>query len=222
MNHCPKCKVYIRDEAVICPLCGAPLAVDNTEQRMVGYPDVAYRLKFMRLLIKIALFASVVGQGISMFVDYFINGEFSWSLITGVGLAFGCFTLVYSFENNKSVQHKLVGQLIAAILVILILNRIIGRGDWGLTIGIPSAIAAIQSGLLILLFMKLSHWRIYVMAEVYIVVTAVLMFVIVLVTKHDFWLLSALSAIYTVVVMAAIVVFGGRHATNELKRRFRV
>ena len=221
MNQCQKCNAYIRDEGKVCPLCGSPLFLVPTEMQHVGYPNVEQRIRLMRLLIKIVIFVSVVAEGILVFLDYFLDGEFSWSMITAVGLAFGCFTMTYSFQNNKSLQRKLVVQLIAAIVVLLLLNRIIGHGDWGLSIGVPSAIGAIEIAVLSLLFTDLSHWQIYVMAQVYITVISVVMLVVAVVNNTDPILFSAIAVAFAGVVLAGMLVFGGRHMTNELKRRYR-
>ena len=222
MNKCGKCNVNIRDDVKVCPLCGAPLSLEAGAAAGVGYPDVSQRFRLMRFLIKVAIFSSVVAQIILAIIDYATDKAFSWSMITAVGLAFGCFTLAYSFQNNKTLQRKLVGQLLAAIVVLLLLNRIIGHGNWGLSIAVPCAIAAIEGAVVVLLFTDLSHWQVYVMAQVWIVLISIAMLVVTILIDNELWLLPAAAAGFTVVVLAAMVVFGGRHATAELKRRFRV
>ena len=222
MNKCEKCKLDIRDDVKVCPLCGAPLAVSGEKSEGVCYPDVAQKLRVMRLIIKIAIFASVVAQIVLAIIDFVTDGAFSWSMITAVGLVFACFTLIYSFQNNKSLQRKLVGQLLAAIILILLLNRIIGNGDWGLSIGVPCAIAAIEVAVVVLMFTDLSHWQVYVMAQVWTMVIAIAILVATIVFDKTLWLLPAAAAGFAVVVFAGMVVFGGRHATAELERRFRV
>ncbi len=222
MNNCKKCNAFIRDNAKICPLCGSPLILGGDERVGVGYPDVTHKIIFMRLIIKIVLFASVVAEGILLFLDYLLNKTFSWSMITAVCLAFGCFTMVYSFQNDKSLQRKLVVQLIAAIAVLLLLNRIIGHGHWAMVIGVPAAIAAIEGSVVVLLFTNLSHWQVYVMAQVYICLISVIMLLISIFNRQGTLLFMIAATAFSLMVLAGMVVFGGHHATNELKRRFRV
>ena len=120
MRDCRKCGLKVRDESKVCPLCGAPLTVDETEHLSSGYPDVSPSIRKMQLAIKIIIFSSVIAEIVMIFVNIFTPGDYPWSLLAGIGLIFGCFTFAFSFRNNRSLQRKLVIELVATIVVIFL------------------------------------------------------------------------------------------------------
>ena len=222
MSDCRKCGLKVRDESKVCPLCGAPLTVDETEHLSSGYPDVSPSIRKMQLAIKIIIFSSVIAEIVMIFVNIFTPGDYPWSLLAGIGLIFGCFTFAFSFRNNRSLQRKLVIELVATIVVIFLVNSIVGYGSWSVTIGAPAAVAAFDIALVCLMFSEIRHYRLYVFAQCFMVLIGLIVAAVCFARRESFIWVALGAAMFTVIVLAGMIVFGGRQTTGELKRRFRV
>ena len=222
MSDCRKCGLKIRDESKVCPLCGAPLTVDGADHLSSGYPDVSTSIKTMQLAIKIIIFSSVIAEIVMVLVNIFTSNDYPWSLLTGIGLFFGCFTFVFSFRNNRSLQRKLVIELVATIIVIFLVNYVVGYGSWGITIGAPAAVAAFDIALVCLMFSEIRHYRLYVFAQCFMVLIGLIVAITCFARKETLIWVALGAAMFTVFVLAGMIVFGGRQTTGELKRRFRV
>ena len=222
MSSCRKCGIGIRDESKVCPLCGAPLEMGDTAHETSGYPDVSPSIKKMQLAIKIIIFSSVVAEIVMIIVNIFTKSDYPWSALAGVGLVFGCFTFAFSFRNNRSLQRKLVIETFATVIVIFVVNAVVGYGSWGLTIGAPAAVAAFDIALVCLMLSEIRHYRLYIFGQVFMVALSVILAIVCLVRKESFYWVCVGTAMFTIIVLAGMIVFGGRQATGELKRRFRV
>ena len=123
----------------MCPLCNGVLVRDEEEyleaeknesgiyiSRSTTYPDVAPALRRIQMAIKIAIFAAVVAEVVSIIVNYYTYNGVWWSLIVGLVLAYGCFTLVYSFSTNRSLQRIINVQMFLALICMVALDNLMG------------------------------------------------------------------------------------------------
>ena len=221
MSSCRKCNIGIRDDSKVCPLCGAPLDIEAGNHFSSGYPDVSPSIRKMQLAIKIIIFSSVVAEIVMVIVNIFAASTYPWSLLAGIGLIFGCFTFIFTVRNNRSLQRKLVIEMIATIILILLVNKVVGYGSWGLTIGAPATVAAFDIALVCLMLSEIRHYRIYVFGQVFAVLVALIIVAVCFIKKLGFYWVAVGAALFSIVVLAGMIVFGGRQTTEELKRRFR-
>lgn len=285
MNNCPRCKLNIKDDALVCPLCHGVIkrehAKDFTnvnensyENRIVDtkdlfpsenesgvtaeattettdaptdqitpteaidqtaptepatltptinfYPDVHPAMRKNILFLKILCFVAVVAEIGMLFINFIVSPEMKWSLITGVAMFYGCFTICISVLQNRSLRRKILVQLIVGILVMFALDYLIGYNGWAIEIGTPIAILSVQLLVLILMIVYRNRWQSYLFLQVAIVVMSLFFVVLMLlgIMKHK--VLTIVAFMVTILILVALLLFGGRRAGDELKERFRI
>ena len=93
MAKCIRCKLTVDDDSMMCPLCNGVLVREESEyaeaeknekgiyiSRSSTYPDVAPALRRTQMIIKIAIFAAVIAEVISVLVNYYTYKGVWWSL----------------------------------------------------------------------------------------------------------------------------------------------
>lgn len=232
MNKCVKCKIDVLDDAVMCPLCHRVLEQEGNENkevdganhgsRSVIYPDVEPAMRKLRMAIRIAVFASVLVEGIALLLNYLIDFDVKWSLVIGAALAYGCFTLIYSAEKKKSLQRKIVMQTILGLVLIVLIDVFLGFYGWSLTFGLPSAILLVDIGIFVLMLADSAYWQNYIIAQIWIFVFSVLCAIPIFIGKVGFPLLGIISVVASAIFLAGTIVIGDKQAENEIKRRFHI
>lgn len=232
MNKCVKCKIDVRDDAVMCPLCHSVLEQKENEEveiigthhgsRSVMYPDVEPAMRKLRIVIRIAVFASVLVEGIALLVNYLIDFDVKWSFVSGAVLSYGCFTLIYSAEKKKSLQRKLVMQTALGLVLIVLIDVFLGFYGWSLTFGLPSAILLVDIGIFVLMLADSANWQNYIIAQIWIFVLSVLCAIPIFVGKVGFPWLGIISVVASAIFLAGTIVIGDKQAENEIKRRFHI
>lgn len=235
MAKCIRCKLTVDDDSMMCPLCNGVLVREESEyaeaeknekgiyiSRSSTYPDVAPALRRTQMIIKIAIFAAVIAEVISVVVNYYTYKGVWWSLIVGLVLAYGCFTLVYSFSTNRSLQRIINTQSLLAVIVMIGLDYLTGHTGWAVKFAIPIMIMTIPIGVVVLMVINVENWQSYIMTE--IVVTA---FAAVLMMLHFLKLINSsilllIAFLTSAAILAGTIMFGSKLVSDEIKRRFRV
>lgn len=234
-----KCKIEILDDAVMCPLChrvlereeGAELqeedAVNTTDEHhhgshSVSYPDVEPAMRKMRFITKIVVFASVVLEIAALLVNYIIDFDIKWSLISGAALAYGCFTLIYSAEKTKSLQKKLVVQTLWALVLIFVIDLSLDFFGWSLSFGMPCLILGMDIAIFVLMRVDTVNWQNYIMAQIWIFGLSLACAIPVILGIPKFPWLAIIAPVVSAFSLIGTIVFGDKQAENEIKRRFHV
>lgn len=228
MSQCPKCKINILDDAVMCPLCRSVLENNKetvSESKSVMYPDISLRIKRSILAIRISIFAAIVIEAICIMVNYLTYGlyEFRWSLLTGIGLLYGCISLVVSVRRTRSHRRKIVVQLGFWLLVLVGVDLSIGFNGWSIAFGFPISILMVLIGIAVLMIVKSEIWQTYIYPIIWLMVYSLITLLSAFVVKQvSFRLLDVISVLVVGTFLAGVIVIGERRAENELKRRFHV
>lgn len=241
MSKCLRCKVNIMDDAVMCPLCRGVLSQEdeavgasqngeetgrngeeNYHSHAFTYPNVYPAIRRMQFIKRLVIFSSVVVECILLLVNYLTYNGIKWSLVTGVGLAYACFTLVYSFEQNKSLQKKLVVQLVFALAAFVLIDATIGYKGWSISLAIPSAVMAVELTVIVLMFVNQKNWQNYILTQIVLVLISLVMVLLGLFGVTESNLLSIIAVAATGFLLLGTLVFGDKRAENELKRRFHI
>lgn len=219
MNHCPRCKINIYDEALACPLCHGVL-MRQTPGGEPAYPDVQPKMKKMILVIKIVIFVSVLAEGSMLLINYLTGPDFKWSFITGIALFYGCFGLSVSVLHNRSIRRKILVHLCMGILFMYVLDLLLGYRGWSLSIGAPSAILAVQLVLVVLVIVYRDNWQIYLGLQVTLVLMSIFFFILAVTNVIRFKTLTFITIAVCGALLFAMLLFGGRRAGHELRQRF--
>lgn len=263
MRDCPRCKIHIVDDAVMCPLCHGVLrdgkyvvsgqnqgeqepeqtgaqSVEQIEEadellgaelpgwesnhasRSVMYPDVEPSVRKVRMAIRISIFGACLAEFICVLVNYLTFTGVRWSIISAIGLFYGCFTLVYSVQRTRSHQRKMIVQLVFGLLVACGIDYALGFQGWSVSFVMPGAIVLMDISLIILMLLNSTQWQNYIMAQAWMIIISGICLIPTFMIPVEFKLFGMLAFVVSIFALAGSYVFGDKSAERELKRRFHV
>lgn len=208
----------------MCPLCNGVLETEKDFEKSVSvmYPDVEPKMKKIKFIIRLLVFFSILLECVLVLINYLTYNGIKWSVICGAVMAYMCFTVIYSFQRFTGHRTKLLMQFLAAIILLVVIDQIIGYSGWSVNYAIPIATIVLDVVILFLMVINHSGWQNYIMLQIGVFVIEILYMILVfadIVTKP---LLSIIALAITGIILLATLVFGDKRAINELLRRFRV
>lgn len=251
MIKCEKCNVNIADDAIICPLCKNVLDImstnrisndknndrnnnqntdesisQNTNINIIGksnmYPTVENKLQKRKLAIKLIIFLCCIAEAVLVLINLTTEHEKLWSIITGIGLAYICFTTMYLLKSTNS-HRKTIEMLTFGTLVLLILIDVFTSWHgWSIIYGVPCTLLAIELLIMILEIVDRKSWQEYILLQILLVVLTVINLVAVLILQKEKCLLSVIAVGVACASFIGILLFGRTKAINEVNRRFKL
>jgi len=223
MARCNHCQVNIADDALVCPLCHGGLSKDKMTEgsTFVGYPDVSKKFQKRRFFVKLFVFFSIVAELIMLLINYLTYKNTLWSLLPGIGLAYVCFTLIFSLRDKKSIRQRLVVQLGVGILGMIALDNIIGYQGWSIDIGVPSAIFGVEVSIILLILTHMYSWQSYLLTQIVLLLTSIGFLIPAMIRGGYRVAIIGPVTLFVGIVLAGMLVFGWQDARRELEQRFR-
>lgn len=226
IKKCERCGVIIRDETWLCPLCSGAITSERADvtgtPHSVSYPDISYRIKKMRLAIKITVFVSVVAAVIMFIINYFTFNGIYWSLMATAGLAYACMTLIFSFRKKSSTQWIIIIQCILAAGLIYVLDWILGYSGWSVRYGFPVLVMLADLIAVILMCVYRNGWQNFIITEIVACAFGLVLLLMSAAGMGEVPVLTAVAAAGSALILAGTILFGHRMIREEVKRRFRV
>jgi hypothetical protein len=190
--------------------------------KSLTYPGVNVSIRFKTLIIRLVLFLAILSQAIVMVINYLTFNGIYWSLIVGLGLLYGCFTLVYSVKTRRSLQRIIMVQMIVGIFAVVALDIVLGYRGWSVEYAIPFGLAGVDIGVVVLMIVGITGWQNLIMTEIVVFIFNVILVVLGVfdVVVLSIWALLSLGV--TGAILLGTVMLGQRMISNEIKRRFQV
>ena len=218
MKYCKQCKIQILDQTSVCPFCRSVLEKEDEEQTEPMYPQVSIPQKKYRFLMRISLFVSVITMLLLGVINYLTYAGLMWSVICDAGILYFLLTLRYTlFNQDEGHTMKIMVQSLAAILLCILIDHILGYRGWSVNYAIPCAILLVDTGIIVLMIVNMQNWQSYILLQLGMIVIAGIQMI--LVTRP---LLSLIALVSSGVLFLGTVLLGDRRAKNELKRRFHI
>lgn len=227
LRQCNRCKIKIVDDTIECPLCHGVVDMDedramNEPSVSITYPDVSSSIRLIRLIIRVILFAAIVTEVTVLIVNYFTYSNVWWSLIVGVGLLYGCVTLLYSVQERKSMQRIIQVQLIFSIILVISLDYLLGYRGWSLGYAIPIALIGVDIAMVTLMIVRINGWQHFIMTEIVTFLMSVVLLVLNILGKVHGLFFALSAAVITGLILLGTIMLGQKRISNEIKRRFMI
>lgn len=137
MLSCENCKVIIKGEHKICPLCGGiPRESDGvTEEVFPHYPTIYQEFNiFIRLMILISISAVII----SFAVNAIFTKESRWSLLVAAGILCMWVSLFFIIRKKNNIPKTIVWQVVLIGILSVLWDRSMGWLGWSIDYVIPS------------------------------------------------------------------------------------
>lgn len=228
LGYCSHCKMFIRDNTIVCPLCRTVLEYDkalfeNKEAMEEGvYPQVVgSRLKWDTLLRFFLLF-SVLCEGILVTINTITFKGYWWSFICGGAIIFSYISFKRWTRNYSGHVQNILIEFLGACFLSVLVDYVLGYRGWSVNYAIPCALMLSEIAAVILMILFINSWHRYVSLLLFDLVFSFLMVIMVSVGIVTWPVLTFIAAGVSIIIFALTLIMGGRKAENELKRRFRI
>lgn len=219
MQYCNHCKVSIRINSEVCPLCGnilpSPLDEENGEEI---FPKVSPFFK-KNLTIKIMIFLTVVSIVVSFAVDMIFPSKINWPILFLLALASAWLSLFFILRKRDNISKKIMWQVIIVSLLSLFWDWKIGWYGWSIDFVIPiTYIVAMVVMYITSKIMRLStsHYITYgLLGSLFGIIP--LLFILFKWNKVRYP--SIICVAISIIFLSAMIIFHGSDIKLELRKR---
>lgn len=216
MKFCEKCKVSVRGDHERCPLCNGVLSGAPVPS---GFPRLQNLHKERKAWMSILALASVAGVVACMVINFLLPQGGPWSLFVLGGVACMWLTLGLVMYKRRNIPKTLVWEvfLVSALAVVWDLST--GWRGWSIDYVMPIVCMGVMVTLSVfarLFRVPSGSFIVYICVDALLGVIQLALLLTRLVTVP---LPSLLSTGLCIVTIAALFLFRGKNAKEELKRR---
>lgn len=220
MSRCNRCKIEVRDDIEICPLCKCVL--EKTENVGNTYPNVRISTKKINLIIRIYIFLAILTEVLLVFINYKTFKETYWSVITGGALLYILIVLKSVFEDSMEYRRKSIIPVITGILYVILIDIMTGFHGWSLNYVLPGGIMLVNTAIIFIMLINSRNWQSYLLFQMITILWSIVPFILYKIGIITYIMVSLVALAYSVFLFLGTMIIGGRRAETELKRRFHV
>jgi hypothetical protein len=222
MILCNNCKVYIRDDKEVCPLCGNILPDQDLDSRGESiYPIIP--LAFQRhIAIRILVFISIVAIVVSTITYIIFPTSVNWPVLVLFGILSMWLSITDAFRKRHNITKSILWQVVIVSLLAVFWDWKTGWKCWSLDYAIPIlCIVAIIVMYVTAKAMKLSvrNYIAYFLLGGLLGVIPVL-FILFDLVKMEYP--SFISVAVSIIFLSAIIIFQGESILAELQKRMHI
>lgn len=137
MQKCIHCKVNIRGEHTVCPLC-ASILEDKGEASEDVFPHIPTIYQEFNIFIRILIMVSIVGVVASFAVNMLFTKESLWSILVAAGVLSMWISLFFIIQNRNNIAKTILWQVGIISVLSFLWDRSMGWYGWSLDYVIPT------------------------------------------------------------------------------------
>lgn len=137
MQNCIHCKVKIKGEHTVCPLC-AGIMEDKGEPSEDVFPYIPTIYQEFNIFIRILIQASIIGVVVSFAVNMIFTKESFWSILVAAGLVSMWISLFFIIRNRNNIAKTILWQVGIISVLSFIWDRSMGWYGWSIDYVIPT------------------------------------------------------------------------------------
>lgn len=223
MKICPECKIEIGGTEYYCPLCGSELTLsDDKGGEESIYPDFSLPVNppnRFPFLAKLFAFLSLIAVLVCGLIDLLINHQLTWSLFVIGGIAAAWVSLGTHLLTNINLNYKLLLDLCALSLYLILIDHLTGWHQWSIDYVIPILYIGVMITTIVLALVFREFWREYILSLVAICVLGLGPLLIFFTSKSPMRYLCLAAALLAAALLIGLIYFAGGKVFSEWKRR---
>lgn len=224
MNQCKNCGVIINDNVNKCPLCNRNLQEFSSVSRNTWYPEYSYTEAATQLSLgkKVFLFISISVACICILINLLTGVKNPWSLYVVSPILYLQLLINNTVQSKMRAGAKIILQITGISGLLLIFDLLSGFYRWSVNIVIPFLIIGGTFVITIIITKKKMLWNEYVGYIIAMIFLGFLPVLLYISGVADTLWASAVSALYSLLTIIAMLVFFNRKFKNEITRRFHI
>lgn len=220
MNYCNDCKVNIKDNTLVCPLCGSGLSKKD-DDFVNAYPKANVRKKSYWIIKRILLYVSIL-TGISCVIINFLRPEpLWWSIIAVASIVYAWVAVPHAMRRGGNYAGKIFTQVTCGIFLVVVIDISIGWSAWSVNYAAPImlCVGIIAVGLVVLC--NATNWARYAMYQALLAIFGFVPILLYIFGFSTHWFFAIITSALALATLIALAVFGDRSIKNEFRRRLR-
>ncbi|MBP8969153.1 MAG: zinc ribbon domain-containing protein [Lachnospiraceae bacterium] len=219
MAECKKCGVHITDDTDRCPFCRCVLDDDGIKGQNL-YPDPEATVKVWRNIRRIVLFLSICAMGGMLIALYMGADIFNWTIVVGLILLYVNVTIYMSITDKIGYMFKTLFLTISVVLILIGIDYFTGYNRWSLDYTLPSSVIFLNASCVALMIVNHRNWQSYISLQLFNIAWSIVLFILLRLDVIRVPVLVLIAMAASGLIFAGTVIFGGKRASEELKRRF--
>ena len=137
MQSCNNCKVNIKGDHTVCPLCAGIMEGKGDSKEDV-FPYIPTIYQEFNLFIRILLLISIVAVVASFAINLIFGAESRWSLLVAAGVLCMWISLYFIIRKKNNIAKTILWQVWVIGILSVIWDKSMGWRGWSLDYVIPS------------------------------------------------------------------------------------
>ncbi len=221
MNYCDHCKVMIKGNHNLCPLCGGIVQEEGKSEEEI-FPLIPTIYQEFNFFIRLIILLSVVAVVVSFAINAIFMKESEWSILVAAGILCMWVSLFIIIRKKNNIPKTIVWQVGIIGILSLLWDYSMGWIGWSMDFVIPS----ICVGAMIVMAIAAKILKIGVRELIiYLLVDGLFGFIPIIFILFG-WLNIMIPSIICVAVSAislsALIIFEGDNIKTELKKRMHI
>ncbi|NLP33631.1 MAG: hypothetical protein GX359_00325 [Clostridiales bacterium] len=222
MQYCEHCKVKIKGNHPVCPLCAGLLEQRKSPQEEDVFPQIPTIYQEFNVFIRLLLLISIATTVISFAINIIFTEESRWSILVAAGIACMWISLFFIIRKRNNIPKTIVWQVGLLGILSVIWDASMGWIGWSIDYVIPS----ICVGAMIVMAVAAKILKLGVRdLLVYFLVDGIFGFIPIIFIIFG-WLNvlypSVICVAVSVINLSALILFEGDNMKAELDKRMHI
>lgn len=221
MQHCENCRINLKGEHKVCPLCGG-IIQDNEEAGEEVFPYIPTIYQEFNIYIRTLILTSIIAVIISFAVNVIFMKESNWSLYVAAGILCMWISLFFLVRKKNNIPKTILWQVALSIIICIIWDFSMGWRGWSIDYVLP----AVCVGAMIVMAISAKLLKIGTKdLIIYFFVDGIFGFIPII-----FLLFGGLNVLYPSVIcvaasaisISALIIYEGDNMKAELNKRMHI
>ncbi|MDT8718177.1 hypothetical protein IAI10_16035 [Clostridium sp. 19966] len=213
---CRNCHVEIKYNANNCPLCGKHL-IEKEEYKV--YPGVGKGVvKTTGKQMKISIFILVSASIILFIINLLTPHYYFWCTVAIFGIWLTFFIIVKPLIKKKITAMMVVEDNILVSVFLVVVDSTFNQNGWAMSYVVPFVLWGSSLIVTVIVICIKMTWKEFYLFQTSIVIICFIPIVARLIFKFVLWP-SIISAVYGVITIIAMIIFGDKKFKYETKKR---
>lgn len=221
MLTCDNCKISLKGNYEVCPLCGGIVQGDKEETKEV-FPNLPTIFQEFNFFIRLMILLSIVAIVASFAVNMIFTRESRWSLIVAGGVGCLWLSMYFIIRKKSNIPKTILWQVVLIGIFSVLWDRSMGWLGWSIDFVIPGICVCAM------IVMAISAKLLKISARdltVYFLIDAIFGFVpIIFIIFGGLHILfpSVICVAASVISISTLILFQGDNMKAELKKKMHI
>lgn len=219
MKYCDKCKVSVRGDAAVCPLCQS--RISGTEEQGL-YPVIPTIYKQFELYFKLLILLTVMVGVTCVSINLIIPASGWWSTTVLFGLFSFWIIIAYAVKKKDNLPNTITVQALLISLFSLLWDWFTGWHGWSLDYAFPIACIMAMLALAVtsqVLKMPAGDYIVYLIVDI---AFGIFPFILYLSGHLHVVIPSVICIALSILSLSSLILFEGRNMIQEIEKHFHV